>query len=209
MILQKSCILLANGKFPEHRIPLDIIIGSKNIICLDGAVNNLVKYNLEPLMIIGDLDSINSDLKEKYSEMIVEVHDQSKNDLVKGLDWLDVREYSEVTILGATGMREDHSIANIFIILEKKYQMDIKIITDYGIFQIIKGRKSINSFKGQPVSIFTIKKDVKITTSNLKYNLNRDSLTTLFSGTLNESISNCFNIEVDRGSILLYTAHSK
>jgi len=209
MILQKSCILLANGKFPEHRIPLDIIIGSKNIICLDGAINNLVKYNLEPLMIIGDLDSINSDLKEKYSEMIVEVHDQSKNDLVKGLDWLDVREYSEVTILGATGMREDHSIANIFIILEKKYQMDIKIITDYGIFQIIKGRKSINSFKGQPVSIFTIKKDVKITTSNLKYNLNRDSLTTLFSGTLNESISNCFNIEVDRGSILLYTAHSK
>ena len=209
MILQKSCILLANGKFPELRIPLDIIIESKNIICLDGAVNNLVKYNLEPSMIIGDLDSINSGLKEKYSEIIVEVHDQSKNDLVKGLDWLDVREYSEVTILGATGIREDHSIANIFIILEKKYQMAIKIITDYGIFQIIKGRKSINSFKGQPVSIFTIKKDVKITTSNLKYNLNRDSLTTLFSGTLNESISNCFNIEVDRGSILLYTAHSK
>ena len=160
-------------------------------------------------MIIGDLDSINSDLKEKYSEIIVEVHDQSKNDLEKSLDWLGDKGYSNVTIMGATGLREDHTLSNIFIIMEKDYQMNIKIITDYGTFQIIKGHKNISSFKGQPVSLFTLKKDSKITTSNLKYNLNRNSLTTLFSGILNESISNCFNIEVDRGSILLYTAHSK
>tara|TARA_B110000116_G_C16736702_1_gene536403 strand:+ start:671 stop:1300 length:630 start_codon:yes stop_codon:yes gene_type:complete len=209
MTLQKSCILLANGKFPEHKIPLDIIIESKNIICLDGAVNNLVKYNLEPSIIIGDLDSIDFNLKKRYSEIIIEVHDQSKNDLVKGLDWLDVRKYSEVTILGATGTREDHSIANIFIILEKNYQMDIKMITDYGIFQIIKERKSINSFRGQPVSLFTVKKDAKITTYNLKYQLNKSSLITLFSGSLNESISDSFNVEVDKGPLLLYTAHSK
>ena len=209
MTVQKTCILLANGKFPEHRIPLDRISKSKNIICLDGAVNNLVKNNLEPTTIIGDLDSIDPDFKEIYSEIIIETPDQNKNDLEKGLDWIESQGYSDTTIIGATGLRDDHTLSNIFIIMEKNYQMNIKIITDYGTFQIIKEHKNINSFKGQPVSLFTLKKDSKITTSNLKYKLNNSRLSYLFYGALNESVSSSFSVDIDRGSALLYMAHSK
>ena len=207
MILR--CTLLANGKFPEHKIPLGIIMESENIICLDGAVNNLVKNKLEPKAIIGDLDSIDSTLRKTYSEIIVETPDQNKNDLEKGLDWLNDKGYSDVAIIGATGLREDHTLSNIFIIMEKNYPMNIKIITDYGTFQIIKGHKNINSFKGQQVSLFTLKKDSKITTYNLKYQLNKNSLNTLFYGALNESTSSSFSVNIDRGSALLYTAHSE
>ena len=209
MIFQKTCALLANGKFPEHKIPLDRLSKSKNIICLDGAVNNLVKNNLEPTAIIGDLDSIDSKLKDIYSEIITATPDQNKNDLEKALDWLEDKGYSDITIMGATGFREDHTLSNIFIIMEKNYQMNIKIITDYGIFQIIKGHKNISSFKGQPVSLFTLKKDSKITTTNLKYQLNKSSINTLFYGALNESTSSSFDIKIEHGSVLLYTAHSE
>ena len=207
MTLQKTCVLLANGKFPEHKIPLDRISKSKNIICLDGAVNNLIKNNLEPTIIIGDLDSIDSNLIETYSEIIIETPNQNKNDLEKGLDWLDDKGYSDVTIMGATGFRDDHTLSNIFIIMEKNYKMNIKVITDYGTFQIIKGHKNISSFKGQPVSLFTLKKDSKITTSNLKYQFNKKGLSSLFYGALNESTSSSFSVEVDQGAILIYTAH--
>ena len=209
MTVQKTCVLLANGKFPEHRIPLDKISKSKNIVCLDGAVNNLVKNKLKPSTIIGDLDSINPDFKKIYSEIIIETPNQDKNDLEKGLDWLENQGYSDITIIGATGLRDDHTLSNIFIILEKNYQMNIKAITDFGTFQIVKGHKNISSFKGQKVSLFTLKKDSKITTTNLKYQLNKSSINTLFYGALNESISSSFDVQIDRGSVLLYTAHSE
>ena len=170
---------------------------------------NLIKHNLEPAIIIGDLDSIDPNSKKIYSEITIEAPNQNKNDLEKGLDWIDDKGYSDVVIMGATGFRDDHTLSNIFIIMEKNYQMNIKIITDYGIFQIIKGHKNISSFKGQPVSLFTLKKDSKITTSNLKYQFNKDCISSLFSGALNESTSSHFSIEVDQGSILIYTAYSE
>tara|TARA_Y100000996_G_scaffold410027_1_gene391682 strand:- start:590 stop:1219 length:630 start_codon:yes stop_codon:yes gene_type:complete len=207
MRLQKTCILLANGTYPNHSVPLDIINKAEEIICLDGAADKAFHNNLNPSLILGDLDSISENLKRKYSKIIIETPDQNKNDLEKGLDWIENHKYTDVTIIGATGLRDDHTLSNIFIIMQKSYTMNIKIVTDFGTFQIINGYKKINSFKGQKVSLFALKKDSEITTSNLKYNLNRKSINTLFSATLNESKSSSFSVEVDKGSVLLYKAH--
>ncbi len=209
MRLQKTCILLANGMYPNHSIPLNIINKAEEIICLDGAADKAFHNNLNPSLIIGDLDSISENLKRKHSKIIIETPDQNKNDLEKGLDWIENHKYTDVTIIGATGLRDDHTLSNIFIIMQKNYAMNIKIVTDFGTFQIINGYKKINSFKGQKVSLFSLKKDSQITTSNLKYSLNKKSLTTLFSGILNESVSSSFSVEVDKGPILLYKAHSE
>ena len=135
--------------------------------------------------------------------------DQEENDLRKALKWLDERKCSNVFILGATGLREDHAISNIFSILETDCKINAKIITDYGIFQIIRGKEKIKSFKGQPVSLFTSNKQTKITTSRLKYNLNKSGLKHIYSGSLNESLSSNFIIESQKGPVLLYLAHSK
>ena len=109
--------------------------------------------------------------------------------------------------MGAIGKREDHSIANIFSILEINLNLESRIITDYGIFQIITNQKEISSFKGQQVSLFTLSSNTKITTKNLKYELNSKSFQKLYAGTLNESISNVFYIKSDDGKTLLYTTH--
>ena len=113
----------------------------------------------------------------------------------------------KITILGATGKRDDHTIANIFSILEINLNLDIRIVTDYGIFQIIENEDEISSFKGQQVSLFTLSSTTKITTKNLKYELNSKSFKNLYSGTLNESIKNIFYIKSDNGKTLLYTTH--
>ena len=117
------------------------------------------------------------------------------------------KENKKITILGATGKRDDHTIANIFSILEINLNLDIRIVTDYGIFQIIENEDEISSFKGQQVSLFTLSSKTKITTKNLKYELNSKSFKNLYSGTLNESIKNIFYIKSDNGKTLLYTTH--
>ena len=202
-------VLLANGQYPEHKYPLQTLKEAKHIVCLDGAVNKLTENHLNPDIIIGDMDSINSKLREKYSDIIIEKKSQDENDLRKALKWLDQSGYSQITILGATGLRDDHSIANIFSIIDQNFKFEVKIVTDYGIFQIVKNKTEINSFKGQPVSLFATKKNIKITTSRLKYNFKSSSLSNLYYGTLNESLSDSFTVACDEGNVLVYTAYQK
>ena len=209
MIFKKTPVLLANGTFPKHEFPLKILKNADNIICLDGAINTLIEKKITPSFIMGDLDSILPKYRKKFSDIIIEMPDQEENDLRKALKWLDERKYPSVFILGATGLREDHEISNIFSILETDCKINAKIITDYGIFQIIKGKEKIKSFKGQPVSLFTLNKQTKITTSMLKYNLNKSKLMYFYSGSLNQSLSSHFSVEVEKGSALLYLAYSK
>ena len=209
MISKNLSVLLANGQYPEHKFPLQVLKEAKHIICLDGAVNTLCRNRLNPNIIIGDMDSIDNQLREKYSDIIIEDRDQDENDLRKALKWLDENGYSDISILGATGLRDDHSIANIFSILNQDFKIEAKILTDYGIFQIVKNKVELSSFKGQPVSLFATKKGVKITTSGLKYNLKSDTLNYIYSGSLNESSSSRFTVACDGGKILLYTAYEK
>ena len=209
MRLKNLSVLLANGQYPEHKHPLQILKEAKHIVCLDGAVNKLTENHLNPNIIIGDMDSISSKLREKYSDIIIEKKSQDENDLRKALKWLDQRRYSHITILGATGLRDDHSIANIFSIIDQNFKFEVKIVTDYGIFQIVKNKTEINSFKGQPVSLFATKKNIKITTSRLKYNIKSSSLSNLYYGTLNESLSDSFTVACNGGNVLVYTAYQK
>lgn len=54
------CVIVANGEFCTHEIPLKTLKNADFIIACDGAANSLIKYNTEPNVIIGDLDSLNS-----------------------------------------------------------------------------------------------------------------------------------------------------
>ena len=40
-----SIIILANGNFPSHQIPLNFLKNQSKIICCDGAIDKLKKIN--------------------------------------------------------------------------------------------------------------------------------------------------------------------
>ena len=109
-----SVVILANGDFPKHPTPLRILKEATSIICCDGAVNNIEKYGLKPTHIIGDMDSISPELKNNYEDMLIHIADQNENDLRKALKWAENNGAKKASILGATGKRDDHSLANIF-----------------------------------------------------------------------------------------------
>jgi len=199
-----SIVILAKGDFPQHPTPLRILNEAHNIICCDGAVNNLVEYGLIPKHIIGDMDSITDELKIKYEEQLIQIFDQNENDLRKALSWAEKNGVKEAIILGATGKRDDHSLANISTLLEYPSQMQMTIITDSGKFSIVKNQHEFDSFSGEQVSIFSIDKSIEITSRHLKYNLINKQLTSLYSGTLNESTNKYFSVNISHGQILVY-----
>ena len=199
-----SVVILAKGDYPTHPIPLRILKDAKTIICCDGAVNNLETNEIVPDFIMGDMDSISPDLKDKYSDIIISMSDQAENDLRKAINWAEENKVNKAAIIGASGKRDDHSLANIFTLLQHPSKLDLTIYTDYGIFSVVKGEQKFDSFKGQQISLFSADQNIEITSIHLKYNLNNKSLSNLYCGSLNESLNEVFTISISPGKILVY-----
>ena len=75
---------------------------------------------------------------------------------------------------------------------------------DNGTFKCINTSTKIKSYKGQQVSLFSNDKTIKITSNNLMYNFRSSSISSLFYGTLNESLSDTFILNISHGKLLIY-----
>ncbi|MBT6390322.1 MAG: thiamine diphosphokinase, partial [Candidatus Marinimicrobia bacterium] len=54
-LFKPPVVILANGAFPIHPIPLIILVGAGTVICIDGSANSLEALDLMPHIIIGDM----------------------------------------------------------------------------------------------------------------------------------------------------------
>lgn len=202
--MQKKAVILANGTFPRHEIPLNELKSSKHIVCCDGAINQLEEAQLEPYAIVGDLDSLNSEMKRKYSKIIHHFANQDTNDLTKAVRWCVDEGFSEITIVGATGQRDDHMIGNVFLLPQYAKIVRVTMQTNYGTFTPILRSKNFESYTRQQVSIFSLNTETLITTANLRYALTNQKLEMMWQGTLNESMGDRFRIEFDGGPLIIY-----
>ena len=196
-------MILANGDFPTHKFSKNILNQSNYIICCDGAISQLNENGLSPDLIIGDMDSISKINKNKFDDRLIIIKDQSQNDLRKAINYAKDNNINSISIIGATGKREDHMIGNIFSIQDYN-ELDIKIYTDNGIFTCIHKSQKVESFIGQQVSLFSTDPTIKITSYNLMYNFNRNSITHLYKGASNECTNNQFELKISHGSITIF-----
>ena len=199
-------VILANGSFPTHHIPIEQLKAAGTVIWTDGAANYLSNLNLIPHVIIGDMDSINP----KYQFKGIKIHDNNteNSDLEKALDWVQVNDINDVIILGATGKREDMTLANMYILFNYFEKVAIKLITDHYTITCHKGQKSFKSFPGENVSLFTIDLKTIVSTTALKYQLNNSSISPPQKGISNQSLGSTFSVECS-GPILVFRGHSQ
>ena len=132
-LTKENIILIANGEFPTHKKPLEIIKKNKYIICCDGAANSLIKFGQNPNIVIGDLDSIDPNTAYSLIEKVIDIKDQNNNDFRKALHWISENiNLHKLFILGATGLREDHTLGNLTTFLYQKFNFNIeKIKSDF------------------------------------------------------------------------------
>ena len=197
-------IIIANGAFPRHPVPLSFLREASRIICCDGATEALLEYGLEPDYIVGDLDSLSQELQQRYSHCLHHDRDQHTNDLTKSVKFCTEKLWNEITIVGATGKREDHSLGNISLLADYATSVKVQLITDYGVFVPLLKSGSFESFAGQQVSVFSLGPDTIFTFLGLKYPLTGQTITSWWQGTLNEAIGSDFFIGMDHGRALVF-----
>jgi thiamine pyrophosphokinase len=202
--MSKTVIILADGNFPVHEIPLDYLHGDNDIICCDGSAGSLVNTGIDPVAIVGDMDSISDELKNRFAGRIFIDENQDTNDLTKAVSWCLEMNYDEIVILGATGKREDHSIGNISLLAEYAKNIKVKMVTDTGILIPFLESCTVQSFPGQQVSIFSIDPATEITSAGLKFPLNHYKVSNWWVATLNEALGENFSLQFDEGRIIVY-----
>lgn len=200
-------VILADGRFPQHPIPLSCLKNAPRIICCDGAAEKLLPFGREPDGIVGDLDSLSDELKRRFAPILAHIPEQETNDLTKAVHFCTQRGWTSLTLLGATGNREDHTLGNLSLLAEYASIARVQLLTDYGVFTVAPPSATYESFPNQQVSLFSLSPEARITTQNLMYPLIDRSLTTWWQGTLNESQSESFAVRTDRGPLLIFRSY--
>ena len=68
-------VILANGDFPTHSLPLRILHEAPRVVCCDGAINAFPNADI----VIGDGDSVPVEFRDR----LIKVDEQEDNDLTK------------------------------------------------------------------------------------------------------------------------------
>lgn len=202
LLAHPDCVIIANGRFPVHRIPLTIIEKAGFIVCCDGAANEFIARGGKPHAIVGDCDSISPENKHLFSAILHPDLDQDTNDLTKAVNFCIKQGKKDIVIVGGTGLREDHTLRNISLLEEYVKKANVRMVTNYGIFTPVPATSTFKSAKGQQVSIFSID-PVKITTHGLMYPIKNRILTQWWQGTLNESLGASFTVE-SSGRVIVF-----
>lgn len=194
-VKERGCVIVANGRFPSAELPLRLLKEAKTIIACDGAVKTLYEKGIHPDAIVGDLDSIPADLRKRYADQIHHVEDQEINDLSKSIRFAHAQGYREVLILGATGLREDHTLGNISLLMDYAHLFKrVEMLSDYGLFTPILETTTFASYPGQQISIFVLYPEGEISTEGLRWPICQRKLTSWWQGTLNEALGNQFTV---------------
>ena len=201
-------VIVADGNFPQHDIPLAYLQNAERIICCDGSAENLILVGMHPDAIVGDMDSLNVELSDRFEDRIFVNENQDTNDLTKAIAWCCEMGYKDIVIVGATGKREDHTIGNISLLVEYIKNANVIMVTDTGILRPFLTSSEISSFPGQQVSIFSIDPETEVTSSGLRYPLNKTKIKNWWFATLNEALGDSFSLEFNSGRVIVYQKFS-
>lgn len=197
-------VIVADGTFPSHDIPLRYIKNAARIICCDGSTMNVFNAGFVPDAIVGDMDSINEEIAFRFADRIYTIEEQETNDLTKSVKWCAGNGFNDLVITGATGKREDHTIGNISLLADYAQTVRVLMVTDTGYFVSLTEGSPIPSFPGQQISVFSIDCDTEITSSGLKYPLKNFRMTNWWQATLNESLTDVFRLSFKKGRVIVY-----
>ena len=186
-------VIVGNGEFPAHQIPLNHLKNAGTIICADGGADQLISYNLTPNAIIGDMDSTKLKKNDFKGEWISSPK-QNKTDLQKTLDWCIANDLNGITVLGAMGNREDHSLGNLHVLDAFSRKLKMKFVTNQAVIYSFQGKRTFSSLKGQQISIVAIENVKSISTVGLKYELYNEPFPPTCNGISNEAENDEFSI---------------
>ncbi len=191
-VFDLKILIITGGKIDEE-FCVDYINRHRfdKIIAVDGGLAFADKFALTD--IVGDFDTIDSDIIDRYKNMpngpaiheYVPEKDNTDTDIalqlaIKMCQSCEENQYSEIIIVGATGTRLDHVLANITMLLSPFYAgIKTSIVDANNRIQLISGSTSILAKQqfGTYVSLIPLTPSIDgVTLRGVKYPLTNQTI---------------------------------
>jgi len=209
----KECLIVCNGQLTKKELSQFTKFNKPrraiSIIACDGASDFLKSCGLIPNVIIGDLDSVNSQTLKYFSRRKVTIRkvvDQNKNDLEKAILFALSKKFNVINIVGFGGKRLDHTLNNLSILKKFYRKAKIKIYDNGFVGEIIGKSAEFECKVGDIISLIPLPKAVGVTTTGLKYPLKNGTLEFgVREGALNEAVEKNVTVKIKQGVLFVLT----
>ena len=207
-----SIVILCNGAFPTEPFPLFLLDSAEGVVCCDGALVKLLEHNpsARPLAVVGDLDSLPEELKSRFSDVLFHESEQDDNDQTKALRWVlqNHPEVSEIVFLGATGLREDHTVGNLGLLMDYPRQFDLgerklSMVSDFGTAFVVTDSGDLHLGEGRRISLFSADNSLRITSEGLEWPLDEVVFDAWWKATLNRTSAPIVSLHFNHPSAVL------
>jgi|TARA_B100001750_G_scaffold247903_1_gene275526 thiamine pyrophosphokinase len=204
--LPEPVVILADGNPPTHPAPLSTLQTANTLICTDGAGEKAKMLDRHPDFIIGDMDSHNK-ASLSHGTDIIELTDQNSTDLEKALDFCIQEGVVSATLLGLSGGREDHMLANFAILSGVSEKMKLSAVTDYHTVHPVSDKEDFSCISNSTVSLLTAHGQPTVTTTGLRFPLQDQCLLSSGHGVSNFAETDKFSVKVAGGIVLVFIRH--
>ena len=207
--------IIANGQIHEGDFYRSLVAPTDLVICADGGASNARALGLQPQVVIGDLDSLDSNLQAQLEadgcQVLAYPARKDETDLELALRYAIERGVDEILILGALGGRIDQTLANVLLLaLPELRYVKAKILGGRQEVSLIRDAALIEGQVGDTFSLLPLTEEVTgIYTEGLEYALENATLYLGPSrGISNVLTSSQARVRIDRGLLLAVVIHN-
>ena len=198
-------ILVTGGEKPAFSSIKPLFNTQCYICAADSGLDYCMENGLLPDYILGDMDSISSDIVLKnFDSSIIETHPEDKDhtDTELGLQHLFERNFDQVILVGGGGGRLDHLLA-VAALFDRERAPDCWITGNEEI-RLISGSYNGVGRKGETVSFFPAGSDpCRMKSRGLFWPLNTLEWAKGDIGISNRLQENEFSIEMESGRLIM------
>ena len=209
-----TAAIVANGDFPRKEYPLWLLKNADVVVCCDSAtsVRRLEKLGVEPVAVVGDMDSLPPGRMKALGKRAVRVEEQDYNDLNKAFVWLldNYPQVSDIQILGATGKSEAHALGNLSYLMfwEREYRLSergirVEMVSDYNTAFAVCDSCELHVGEGRKISFFSDDPELRIASAGLQWPTDGVSFDFWFRGTLNRAVSDVVSLRFNHPAPVL------
>tara|TARA_B100000212_G_C27313739_1_gene506950 strand:+ start:76 stop:801 length:726 start_codon:yes stop_codon:yes gene_type:complete len=203
-----SRVLIVGNAKPEQLSKWQNLIDNcEVIIACDGAMHNCVNSNISVDFLIGDMDSISSEMLDHAKTnnvKILAITDQGNSDLSKALNFARSLKPMSIDIIGADGGQSDHQFANYLTLFESPKNVCLHL-DDSIVLAVTNANPVLYSIENNRLfSVFSIGPSSGVTITGAEWELDNASMNPNSLGLHNRTASEEISITCETGNLLVF-----
>ena len=185
------------------------------IVAVDGAIYVAATLDMVPDILTGDCDSVDLEAIKKHFPHVrlLSTPDQEMADLEKAIDAVITLGATNITVIGATGGRMDHTLANTTLLMNAR--TPLVFVDDFGSMQYLETSSgeleretetclTFGTVVGDTISLVTFDLETTISITGVEWSLDHSHLAPGTRGVSNIAETNNVIVTVHTGSVFIF-----